>query len=246
MQPIGIIESPYKEKFGIPRQAGLAKSARACLKIAHGYSGKSLRDSFDGLEEFSHIWVIFLFHELGQTAWKAKVRPPRLGGAKKTGVFSTRSPHRPNPIGISVVKLAKIEVTPKETLIYVESGDFLDGTPILDIKPYVPYADAYPRAKASWTSKKKESLKVSFSKQASDACKMIESGRNPKKLIRETIALDPRPAFQNQNADYAFRLDEFDVHWSVRGRKAKVESLRICEVQKPMLVDLAQTSFKIK
>jgi tRNA (adenine37-N6)-methyltransferase len=229
MQPIGVIESSYKEKFGIPRQSGLAKFARACLKIPHSYDGQSLRHSFDGLEEFSHVWVIFLFHDLGQTAWKAKIRPPRLGGAKKTGVFSTRSPHRPNPIGISVVKLDRIEITSKETLLFVEGGDFLQGTPVLDVKPYLPYADAYPRAKASWTAKKKEKLLVRFSKQANEACKKTDPKRNLKKLIQETIALDPRPAFQNENADYAFRLDEFDVHWSVQGRQAVVDRLRICE-----------------
>jgi tRNA-Thr(GGU) m(6)t(6)A37 methyltransferase TsaA len=231
MQPIGIIESSYKEKFGIPRQSGLSKSSRACLKIPNNYGGKSLRNSFDGLEEFSHIWVVFLFHELGQTAWKSKIRPPRLGGAKKTGVFSTRSPHRPNPIGISVVKLDRIEMTAKETLLFVEGGDFLDGTPVLDVKPYVPYADCYPKAKASWTAQKKPLLKVSFSKSANDALKKTDPKKNLKKLIQETIALDPRPAFQNENANYAFRLDEFDVHWSVKGRQAKVESLRICEVK---------------
>jgi tRNA-Thr(GGU) m(6)t(6)A37 methyltransferase TsaA len=230
MRPIGIIESSYKEKFGIPRQSGLAKFARARLKIPHDYDGKSLRNSFDGLEDFSHVWVIFLFHELGQTAWKSKVRPPRLGGAKKTGVFSTRSPHRPNPIGISVVKLERIEITASQTILSVEGGDFLDGTPVLDVKPYLPYADSYPRAKASWTAQKKARLKVSFSKQANHVCKNTDPKRNLKKQIQETIALDPRPAFQNENADYAFRLDEFDVHWSVQGRQAKVIALRICEV----------------
>jgi tRNA (adenine37-N6)-methyltransferase len=206
------------------------KSALACLKIPNSYDGKSLRNSFDGLELFSHIWVIFLFHELGKTAWKSKIRPPRLGGTKKTGVFSTRSPHRPNPIGISVVKLNRIEITLKETLIYVEGGDFLDQTPVLDVKPYLPYADSYPAAKASWTTQKKPRLRVSFSKQASDTCRGTDPARNLKKQIKETIALDPRPAFQNENAEYAFRLDEFDVHWSVQGRQAKVDGLRICEV----------------
>jgi hypothetical protein len=131
---------------------------------------------------------------------------------------------------MSVVKLDRIEITGKETWIFVEGGDFLQGTPVLDVKPYVPYADAYPRAKASWTSKKKEALLVSFSKEVNQVCAKTDAKRNLKKLIRETIALDPRPAFQNKNAEYAFRLDEFDVHWSVQGRKAVVTGLRICEV----------------
>jgi tRNA-Thr(GGU) m(6)t(6)A37 methyltransferase TsaA len=232
MQPIGIIESPYKEKFGIPRQAGLARSAHGLIRIA---DPKGLyRYAFDGLEGFSHIWVIFIFHELGETPWKARVRPPRLGGAKKMGVYATRSPHRPNPIGISVVKLERISVGSKEIVIDVLGGDFLDGTPVLDIKPYIAYADSHPKARGGWSESlfKSTLLRVRFSKEALKVLKT--SKKELKKLITETIQLDPRPAFQTkkqnlkpQQENYAFQLEEFDVHWSVEGQQAVVEMLRL-------------------
>ena len=206
-EPIGIVRSPFKEKFGIPRQSRLAKSARAEIRLPLA----KFRDAVDGLEGFSHLWIIFVFHEAG--ASKVRVRPPRLGGSKKVGVLASRSPHRPNPIGMSVVELDRIEKTAKELVIHVRGADLLDGTPVLDIKPYVPYADSVPRAKASWADTPRKRLAVNYSPEALKQCRHADPDgkRQLKRLISEVLRLDPRPAFQHGDADYAFRLAEFDV-----------------------------------
>ena len=147
LEPIGTIESCFKEKFGIPRQPGLAPAAQATLVLHPPYSNPG---AMAGLEAFSHIWLIYIFHAIEKGKWKPTVRPPRLGGNKRTGVFATRSNFRPNPLGISAVKLEKI-VPDGETIRLELSGvDLLDGTPVLDIKPYIPFADAHPDATSGW------------------------------------------------------------------------------------------------
>lgn len=221
-EPIGVVRSPYKEKFGIPRQSRLVRSARAEIHLPLA----RYRDSLDGIDEFSHLWIVFVFHQAGVA--KLKVRPPRLGGAKSIGVFATRSPHRPNPIGMSVVELDRIEQTSRELIIHVRGADILDGTPVLDIKPYVPYADSIPRARAGWADTPKKKLGVVFSRKALKQCREADpqGERELKRLITEVLRLDPRPAFQEGDADYAFRLAEFDVHWSIQGQKARVQTLK--------------------
>jgi tRNA-Thr(GGU) m(6)t(6)A37 methyltransferase TsaA len=221
---IGIVRSSFKEKFGIPRQSRLAKSARAELRFPLA----RFRDAFEGIEGFSHLWVIFAFHQAGVA--KVRVRPPRLGGAKKLGVFATRSPHRPNPIGMSAVELDHIEKTAQEIIIHVRGADLLDGTPILDIKPYVPYADSIPRARAAWAQQPAKKLRVRFTANAARGCKTADpdGSRELRRLISEVLQLDPRPAFQqakNEDASYAFRIEEFDVHWQVRGGDVHVTEL---------------------
>jgi len=148
-RPIGVIESCFKEKFGIPRQPGLARSVPAIIRLDK--NDPFLAQSLRRLEEFSHLWVIYIFHEHGSRNWKPSIRPPRLGGAEKVGVLASRSPHRPNPIGLSAVELVRVDLQdPAGVAIHVRGGDFLDGSPVLDIKPYVPYADAFPDARAGW------------------------------------------------------------------------------------------------
>jgi tRNA-Thr(GGU) m(6)t(6)A37 methyltransferase TsaA len=220
--PIGFLESCFKEKFGIPRQSGLAKSAQAVIRL----SAEKYRNSLDGLEGFSHIWVIFVFHEAHGS--KLLVRPPRLGGAKKIGVFASRSPHRPNPIGISAVELDRIELKGKDLLIHIRGVDLLDGTPVLDIKPYIPYADSIPRALSGWADSARPRLKVSFTRTALAQCRGADpkGDRKLKQLIAEILREDPRPAFQREDADYAFRLAEFDVHWVIEAGKARVTELK--------------------
>lgn len=222
LEPIGFVRSGFKEKFGIPRQAGLVQFARAEIYL----SAKKYRDAVIGLEGFSHIWVIFSFHKA--TPGKTTIRPPRLGGAKKVGVFASRSPHRPNPIGLSAVKLEQVIQTGKEVRILISGSDLLDGTPVLDIKPYLRYADSIPRATQGWAETKRQHLRVSFSSKARLQCKQVDPTGERKliPLIRGLIREDPRPPFQKADADYAFQLEEFDVHWSVQGQKAQVTELK--------------------
>lgn len=138
-QSIGLIESCFKQKFSIPRQPGLVPQATATLVLSPEFSSEEI---VRGLESYSHIWIIFVFHKSQISKNKNTVRPPRLGGEKRMGVFATRSNYRPNPIGQSVVKLESVKIKNNQTLIKVSGGDFLDGTPVLDIKPYIPYADS--------------------------------------------------------------------------------------------------------
>ena len=161
-KPIGYLESPFKEKFGIPRQAGLAPEARAVVRL-----DPAMRDGLQGLEGFSHVWILFVFHGHENDDGKLLVRPPRLGGTRKMGVFATRSPHRPNPIGLSLVRLEGVEPDESSPAIHVSGVDFLDGTPVLDIKPYLPGGDiARGEVRTGWLEKAPEwpALEASGSK----------------------------------------------------------------------------------
>lgn len=196
--------------------------ATACIELN---SGRVMREALRGLEGFTHIWVITVFHGNPHSKWKSLVRPPRLGGARKQGVFATRSPHRPNPIGLSAVRIERIE----DEKIFLQGGDFLDGTPVLDIKPYIRYADSIPRASLGWLEEgqPKNLLKVLFVADVSRRISRYEktgyAGLRP--LLRRVLAQDPRPAFQKKKADqkgipahYAMKLWDFDVHWELDDR----------------------------
>jgi len=141
--PIGFVQSCFKEKFATPRQPGLADAAKGVIELIPPFN---LPESVEGLEDCSHIWLQFVFHECMNQGWKPKVRPPRLGGNKKMGVFATRATHRPNALGLSVVKLDGIECTDDQVRLHISGLDLIDGTPILDIKPYIPYSDAIENA----------------------------------------------------------------------------------------------------
>ncbi len=139
--PIGIVRSCFREKFGIPRQPGLAPAARATLELLPPHNQPA---AVRGLEDFSHVWLVFVFHGVPASRWQPTVRPPRLGGNRRLGVFATRSPFRPNPIGLSVVALDRIVTGQGRVALHLSGVDVLDGTPVLDIKPYLPYADRVP------------------------------------------------------------------------------------------------------
>jgi tRNA-Thr(GGU) m(6)t(6)A37 methyltransferase TsaA len=225
-EPIGYVNSCFKEKFGIPRQSGLVKQATGILKLR---DDPNLKTALQGLEGFSHVWLIFVFHQPGSRSWKPSVRPPRLGGAQKVGVLASRSPHRPNPIGLSAVVLDRVVLDavggPE---LFLSGIDLLDGTPILDVKPYLPYADALPDASSGWASEPIKRQEVHFTAQAEQAIlKRVETGTDPrfKSLILEILELDPRPSFLKrkfptqsaiaQGTQYGFRLFEFDVKWEI-------------------------------
>ncbi|MGE5086006.1 MAG: tRNA (N6-threonylcarbamoyladenosine(37)-N6)-methyltransferase TrmO, partial [Bacillota bacterium] len=203
---IGVVKTPFHDKFGIPRQPGLVSQAKGVIKI---HPDPDLKTALRSLEEFSHLWIVFVFHEHGGKNWKPSVRPPRLGGNRKVGVLASRSPHRPNPIGLSAVRLEKVDLdAPGGPEIHVGGVDLLDGTPVLDIKPYIPYADSIPEANAGWASEGIERIPVKFTDEAEAEIKKRDpSGeKNLRSLIVEVLELDPRPAFkkrQNPIADPA-------------------------------------------
>ena len=228
-EPIGLIQTCFRQKFGIPRQPLLAASAPGILKLK---DDPHFKTALAGLEGFSHLWLIFVFHDRNAVHWKPSVRPPRLGGAKKMGVLATRSPHRPNPIGLSVVKLDRIDYLPNDGIeIHLSGVDLLDQTPILDIKPYLPYADSHPEAKTGWAQDPIRRVQVEFSECSLDFIREKIQPKYPNflKLSQDLLELDPRPAFQKerfpvdevagQNTRYGFQLYEFNVTWTIQNQR---------------------------
>ena len=227
LNPIGTIHSCYREKFGIPRQPGLVKSALATLQLLAPYNTP---DALRGLEQFSHIWIIFQFHHSTRDKWKATVRPPRLGGNERLGVFASRSNFRPNPIGLSVVQLRAVE----GTSLKLAGGDFLDGTPVLDIKPYVPYADAIPCATGAFASAAPTAnIRVTFSEVSEKAVLQLENDARPalRQLICDMLAYNPRPAYQADDPDRIFgtRLFDLELRWKQSGNQVLVTALQRIE-----------------
>ena len=224
LQPIGIIHSPYKEKFGTPRQPGLVY-AQCSIELLPPYNQI---EALKGLEGFSHIWVSFIFHQAIRDQWQPTVRPPRLGGNEKVGVFASRSPFRPNNLGLSVVKLLDIEQQAGKLLVQVEGLDVIEGTPVVDIKPYIPYVDAIPDAKEGFaTGAQDKKLKVEFTQQAEQQLEDIENSENLRQLIIDVLQLDPRPAYkqQEEQGEYGILLDDFNVRWAVKDKSVLVVSV---------------------
>lgn len=230
---IATISSCYKEKFGIPRQPGLVAS-EAYIEMEPEYSQA---EAFRELDGFSHIWVSFIFHGLKyryDKSWQTTVRPPRLGGNKRIGVFASRSMFRPNPIGLSVVELKKIEQKNNKIILHIVGGDFLDQTPVIDIKPYIPYSDSIANAKAGYAEEKPQSrVSVTFTEHANHQieCQLAKYPQL-KRLISEILMLDPRPAYQKERAtrnDFAMKLYEFDLHWEMEGENIVVTALLALE-----------------
>lgn len=205
VRAIGVIRSCFTRKFGIPRQPGLVPSATATLHLdKHVVS----RDALRGLEAWSHVWVVFHFHEAHDV--KMTVRPPRLAGNQRMGVLATRSPHRPNHLGLSVVALGAID---REALtVELRGGDFLDGTPVVDLKPYVPYADSIPDATGAWADSSRGRAPVTFTVEAQAACDAREApgGGSLAELVAETLSQDPRRA-NGRDGSYFLRIGNVDV-----------------------------------
>lgn len=227
---IGTIHSCYKEKFSIPRQPALVASP-ATIEINTEYSTD---EAFRELESFSHIWVIFVFHGVINQKWKLTVRPPRLGGNRRVGVFASRSMFRPNPIGLSVVELNNIERKNNKIILNITGGDFLDLTPVLDIKPYIPYADAVDTEKAGYAVAKPEvKLNVILSSEAKKDIDRVKD-KYPKleSIIIEILQLDPRPAYQEKKRsknEFAIKLYEYDLKWHIENEVVIVTSLDLLD-----------------
>lgn len=203
--PIAHIESPFHEKFGIPRQSGLVPEIRAKIIFEPEYA---VPEALRGLEGYSHIWLIWGFHKAERDTWSPTVRPPRLGGNKRVGVFATRSPFRPNSIGLSVVRLEKTE----GCTLYVKGADLLDGTPIYDIKPYLPHIDSIPDALSGFAGDAAlHRLEVVIPE---DLLNIIPE--NSREAVKEILAQDPRPAYQHDSQrEYGFSFDNMEIKFKV-------------------------------
>lgn len=213
MSPIAIIHTPFIEKFAIPRQPQLASAAIGRIELLPPFNDPL---ALAGLEQVSHIWLLFKFHAVSQDDSqppRLRVRPPRLGGNEKIGVFASRSTHRPNGMGMSVVKLEKIE----GTCLYVSGVDLLDGTPILDIKPYVPYADSITSATNGLAEDAPPLIGVSWDENALELAQQhgVRLEADVVALIEQCLAQDPKPAYQTPTAErvYGVRLWDLNVRW---------------------------------
>ncbi len=226
-EPIGVIRSCYTQKFGTPRQPGLIADAEAQLEIFKPYRRN---DAFRGLDAFSHIWILFVFHRCIQASWKATVRPPRLGGNRRVGVFASRSGFRPNPIGQSVVALSSVELHRDLIRLHLRGIDVIDGTPVLDIKPYVTYSDSIPQADCSYAQKAPATQKrVSFRASAIRDCGELEGHAYPRlrRLISDVLSMDPRPGYKSGDDahHYGLRLWDLNIRFSIHADTIVVESI---------------------
>lgn len=224
---IGTIRSPYKEKFAVPRQPGLVEDGGGELLLLPPYNQA---ETVRGLEAFSHLWVMFIFHQTMDGGWRPTVRPPRLGGNARMGVFATRSTFRPNPIGMSLVELKKVRIQGGEVVLELGSLDLVDGTPVVDIKPYLPFAESQPQAVAGFAQAAPAAdMPVSFSPLAEQQLQQQQT-RHPqlRRFITQVLAQDPRPAYrkgEDAERDYAVWLLDFNVRWRVVAGMTEVLSL---------------------
>ena len=210
MKIIAVMRSPFPAKFGIPRQSGLVPSLRSTIVFQPEYRNP---DALRGLEGFSHLWVIWSFSKAAREGWSPTVRPPRLGGNTRMGVFATRSPFRPNPIGLSSVKIESIEEDPAlGPVIHVTGADLLDGTPILDLKPYLPYTDAHPEAVGGFAAGGADyRLEVDFPQALLE--KVPPSARS---ALLGVLAEDPRPSYQDDPArQYGMAFGTVEIKFEV-------------------------------
>ncbi|HKS14078.1 MAG TPA: tRNA (N6-threonylcarbamoyladenosine(37)-N6)-methyltransferase TrmO [Pseudomonas sp.] len=223
VSPVGIVRSCFKEKFAIPRQPQLAPAARGVLELLPPFDQG---DAVAGLEQVSHVWLLFLFHQALEDKPRLKVRPPRLGGNKSMGVFATRATHRPNGIGQSVVRLEGVQ--PGRLLL---SGiDLLDGTPVLDIKPYVPYADCIADARNQMASEAPPGIDVQWSDAAllQARAEALRLGEPLVELIEQCLAQDPRPAYQVPAPERVYGVKFWDVQ--VRWHYPRPDRIQVIEV----------------
>lgn len=212
MKIIAHIQSDFDSKFGIPRQSGLVSELISTIVFEPEYR---VTDALRGLEGFSHLWLIWDFSEAHRDNWSPTVRPPRLGGNERMGVFATRSPFRPNPIGLSCVEIAAIELnTTNGPIIRVKGADLMNGTPIFDIKPYLPFADSHPEAKGGFTDRTKEQPALEVVMDDS-LCQMFTAEKL--EALRQILSQDPRPHYQHEDDRiYGFPFAGQEVHFTVK------------------------------
>lgn len=219
IKKIATIYNGFSEKFGIPRQSGLT-SAESVIRFEEPYRNA---DALRGLDQYSHLWLVWWFSKFDAQGWSPTVRPPRLGGNKRVGVFATRSPNRPNPLGLSVVEIVRVDLsTPHGPEIVVRGADLLSGTPILDIKPYLPYADSHSEAAGGFAHDKLDyALRVEIPESI-----LAQIPSEHRKTVTELLSQDPRPAYQN-DPERIYTMTYADL--SVRFRVSENE-LQVVEV----------------
>ena len=229
MDIIARVHSDFPSKFGIPRQSGLAPELKAQVVFEPEYRNP---DAVRGLEQFSHIWLIWQFSQAVRDNWSPTVRPPRLGGNQRIGVFASRSPFRPNSLGLSSVKLERIELEgPQGPVLHIAGADLMDGTPIFDIKPYLPYVDSHPEAVGGFTEETKDyRLQVEI-----PDCWLEQVPEKDRQALRNVLELDPRPAYQKDpDRVYGFGFAGMEVRFRVEG-----ETVVVCEISRPLSVSLS-------
>ncbi len=231
LRPIGVVRTPFVEKFGIPRQGGLVDEIHATLVLDAPFNREA---AWRGIEGFSHLWLVTWFHADKGAEAALTVRPPRLGGNARLGVFATRAPYRPNPVGLSLVRLVQMERLDNDSVcIHVAGADVLDGTPLLDVKPYLPYVEALPYARGGFAPEDSGArLSVMWTEQGRAAC-VAWSARYPdlEALVEALLARDPRPAYRRDEDGgrvYGMRVHDLDVRWRVSD--GVVELLDVVEV----------------
>lgn len=217
VRPVGVLQTPFRERFGIPRQPGLVPDVPARLLFLPPYDRP---EAVAGIESFSHVWLLFRFHANPDSGPALTVRPPRLGGNARVGVFASRSPYRPNGIGLSVARLERVEQTHQGPVLHLRGVDLLDGTPVLDVKPYVPYADALAGASGGFAAGDVERLPVRFLPAAQERLGQRADREEVRTVIEAVLALDPRPGYRQGDPEsdraLGMRLYDFDLRWRVR------------------------------
>lgn len=220
VHPIATLRTCYTDKFGVPRQSGLAPSAWGVIEFETAYRRA---EAVRGMEDFSHLWLITRFHLVAEEPTTLTVRPPRLGGNERRGVFTTRSPFRPNRMGLTVVKLERVEWEGQDApRLFVSGVDLVDGTPILDIKPYVPYADAIPEARSDFAKDRPTRLPVMWECEAPPETVRV--------IVEESLSLQPQPAYHEDAARaYATEIAGWRVAWVMGAEGVRVESCKVVE-----------------
>lgn len=223
IKPIAYVYSDFADKFGVPRQSGLAQTEGVLVFEPEYRAPEAVR----GLEEYSHIWLLWGFSEIHRKEWKPTVRPPRLGGNTRVGVFATRSPFRPNSIGLSSVRLEKIEwETPDAPRLILKGVDLISGTPVYDIKPYLPYADSHPNAKGGFTERMKDyRLDVEFPEEL-----LLQIPQGKREVLCEILSQDPRPSYKKDSQRiYGVKFAGFDVRFQIKGGRLWVVAVEKLE-----------------
>jgi len=229
LKPIGRVHSPYREKFGTPRQANIVSAVEMQLELLPPFD---VVDAVRGLEQFSHVWLLFWFDQVPESEhFQPLVRPPRLGGNEKVGVFASRSPFRPNPVGLSLLELVDIK-TDNGVRLYLRGGDLVDGTPVFDIKPYIPYADTAFNARGGFAAQAPEPLTVSWQESAfADLHQWCVRNNNSveswRMMIEQTLAQDPRPAYHDEpQREYGLTLGALNIRFTISQQQVMIVALQ--------------------
>ncbi|WPC73366.1 tRNA (N6-threonylcarbamoyladenosine(37)-N6)-methyltransferase TrmO [Vibrio porteresiae] len=225
IEPVAFMQSPYQEKFAVPRQPRLVPAATGRIKLL---GELNCAEAIRGIEQFSHLWLLFLFDQNLEAGWKPTVRPPRLGGNERIGVFASRATFRPNGIGMSAVEFKRVIKEQDQYFLEVGSVDLVNGTPIIDIKPYIPYSDAIADANGGYAAEEPDTIDVTFSPQALAALQKRPQGTTEQQVIAQVLAQDPRPAYKKNkpdNKEYAVNLYDLNVKFMVENKLVTVTAI---------------------